>query len=134
MQWVITLFPLLAPAHPSLPALSEIPPFTTLLTSLANPSLYPALISSLWATFSPSLYHLSPALALSALFFSSTAFTEDISKSKYPEAYGAYQKRVAMFLPIGTPLKGLIVKLLGGKKEEERVNRLAWGASHVKQE
>lgn len=39
-----------------------------------------------------------------------------------------------MFLPFGTPLKALIIKLLGGVKEENRVNRLVWGASHVKQE
>ncbi|KAE9406931.1 DUF1295-domain-containing protein, partial [Gymnopus androsaceus JB14] len=40
---------------------------------------------------------LVPAILLSILFFSSTAYTEAISKGKYPTAYAAYQKRVPMF-------------------------------------
>ncbi|KAF8824906.1 hypothetical protein HHX47_DHR7000656 [Lentinula edodes] len=46
-----------------------------------------------------------PALALSLLFLSSTAYTEAISASKYPLPYSAYQSRVPMFGPI--PLLGL---------------------------
>ncbi|KAJ3990176.1 hypothetical protein F5890DRAFT_1569928 [Lentinula detonsa] len=41
--------------------------------------------------------HFFPAIALSILFVSSTAYTEAISSSKYPIPYSAYQKRVAMF-------------------------------------
>ncbi|KAJ4463248.1 hypothetical protein C8J55DRAFT_532254 [Lentinula edodes] len=46
-----------------------------------------------------------PALALSLLFLSSTAYTEAISASKYPLPYSAYQSRVPMFGPV--PLLGL---------------------------
>jgi hypothetical protein len=40
-----------------------------------------------------ALWPLVPPLALSALFIASTAFTESISRGKYPE-YEAYQSRV----------------------------------------
>jgi hypothetical protein len=75
----------------------------------------------------PLLYHLSPALALSALFFSSTQFTEGISLSKYPAAYKAYQKRVGMFLPVGTLEKWVLFKVVSGKQEQARVEGLIWG-------
>ncbi|KAJ3732170.1 DUF1295-domain-containing protein [Lentinula guzmanii] len=51
------------------------------------------------------LAHFFPAIALSILFISSTAYTEAISSSKYPIPYSAYQKRVAMFGSV--PLLGL---------------------------
>jgi steroid 5-alpha reductase family enzyme len=52
-----------------------------------------------------------PAILLTILFFSSTAYTENISKGKYPTAYAAYQKRVPMFGQ--TPVLGLVIALLG---------------------
>lgn len=67
---------------------------------------------------------LAPSLALCALFVSSTIFTESISMSKYPEAYGAYRKRVSMFVPLLTPVWGILLKLTGGK---EQVEELVWG-------
>lgn len=67
---------------------------------------------------------LAPSLALCALFVSSTFFTESISMSKYPEAYGAYRKRVSMFVPFLTPVWGILLKLTGGK---EQVEELVWG-------
>lgn len=90
LQIIITLFPLLAPETPKLPPL---PP-----TSLTP------------------LLPLTPALVLCALFFSSTGFTESISLSKYPEAYGAYRQRVAMFVPLLTPFWGLLLKVRGKKE------------------
>lgn len=44
--------------------------------------------------------------------------------SKYPEAYGAYRKRVSMFVPLLTPVWGILLKLTGGK---EQVEELVWG-------
>ncbi|KAJ3805117.1 DUF1295-domain-containing protein [Lentinula aff. lateritia] len=53
---------------------------------------------SLFTSFSlTTLIPFLPAVALSLLFLSSTAYTEAISASKYPRPYSAYQKRVPMF-------------------------------------
>jgi len=57
------------------------------------------------------LVSLIPPLALCALFFSSTLFSENISASKYPIVYPMYQKRVAMFVPFLTPVWGFILHL-----------------------
>lgn len=70
------------------------------------------------------LVSIIPPLALSALFFSSTLFTESISVSKYPEAYRAYQSRVSMFVPFLTPVWGYILKLRGKK---QRADKLVYG-------
>ncbi|EMD33474.1 hypothetical protein CERSUDRAFT_118057 [Gelatoporia subvermispora B] len=74
------------------------------------------------------IWPLAPAVVLCTLFFSSTIFTESISLSKYPEAYKAYQSRVAMFVPFLTPVWGLWLKLWG-KKEE--VDEIVYGQSLV---
>ncbi|KAF7375111.1 hypothetical protein MSAN_00397500 [Mycena sanguinolenta] len=66
---------------------------------------------------------LTPALALSALFFSSTLYTEAISAGKYP-AYAAYQARVGMFSPPATFMKGIWLAAVGGRVEIERA---IWG-------
>ncbi|KAH9943722.1 DUF1295-domain-containing protein [Amylocystis lapponica] len=101
--WIlITLFPLLAPESPDLPALS--------LDS----------ITPLWP--------LSPALVLCWLFFSSTIFTESISLSKYPEGYARYQQRVSMFVPFLTPVWGFLLQLRGKK---ESVDEMLYGQSRV---
>ncbi|KAJ3480506.1 hypothetical protein NLI96_g8308 [Meripilus lineatus] len=96
---IITLFPLLAPENPSLP------PF-----SFDN-------ISAYWP--------LTPAVVLCTLFLSSTLFTESISKSKYPQGYGAYQQRVGMFVPLFTPVWGLLLGLQGKK---EKVDKMLFGS------
>jgi hypothetical protein len=72
-----------------------------------------------------------PPLALCALFFSSTLFTESISVSKYPEAYRAYQSRVAMFVPFLTPVYGYILQLRGKK---EYADQLVYGHPKVKKQ
>ena len=92
-QVIITLFPLLAPESPQLPA-----------QPLANTT---------------SLWPLAPALVLCSLFFSSTLFSESISASKYP-AYKLYQQRVSMFVPFLTPLWGMWLSVLGKKEEADR--------------
>ncbi|EPQ52694.1 DUF1295-domain-containing protein [Gloeophyllum trabeum ATCC 11539] len=104
--WIImTLFPLVAPGRPSLP------------------SLPPHSITPFWP--------LTPAIVLCLLFFSSTLFTESISRGKYPEAYRAYQNRVAMFVPVLTPVWGLLLKLRG---EKERVDAMLWGQEEKKEQ
>jgi steroid 5-alpha reductase family enzyme len=87
-QIIITLIPLFSPDSPKL----DFPP-----TSFA--SLTPFL----------------PCLVICSLFFSSTIFTESISKAKYPVAYSAYQERVAMFLPLLTPVWGALLVIQGRK-------------------
>ncbi|KAJ6612252.1 hypothetical protein B0H10DRAFT_304223 [Mycena sp. CBHHK59/15] len=67
---------------------------------------------------------LVPALALSALFFSSTLYTEAITAGKYP-AYAAYRARVGMFSPVETPIKGVRLALAGDKAAVEQA---VWGA------
>jgi steroid 5-alpha reductase family enzyme len=95
------LIPLLAPQPPSLP-------------------LHPSSLTSFWP--------LTPAILICALFASSTAFTESITKSKYRVHYTAYQRRVAKTLPFMTPVWGLWLKINGNK---EKVEDLVWGKSRV---
>lgn len=90
--WVIiTLFPILAPESPKLPA---------------NPLDAPT-----------AIWPLTPAIVLCGLFFNSTLFSESISKAKYPEGYSAYQQRVSMFVPFLTPVWGLLLQLRGKKEK-----------------
>ncbi|KAF8896529.1 hypothetical protein BD779DRAFT_1433257 [Infundibulicybe gibba] len=113
--WVITLFPLLAPSPPFLPAIS---PLIAHLTAgnITLPMFFTLLV--------PALQLLSPALSLSLLFFSSTLFTEAITKAKYTERYALYCERVDMF-GIGTLGKGLWLAASGRKSEVERD---VWGS------
>ncbi|KAJ3756325.1 DUF1295-domain-containing protein [Lentinula raphanica] len=74
----------------------------------------------------PVLVHFIPAIALSILFVSSTAYTEAISSSKYPVPYTAYQKRVAMFGSYSS-MKGVWWKLTTNDVERKRVEGLVWG-------
>jgi hypothetical protein len=112
--------------------LYELPPLRT-ITSTTYPDFQRLILGNLNTTLLPYLGHLLPALSLSALFISSTLFTESISSSKYP-AYKAYQKRVAMFSPSMTFIKALKIKLIDGEKEEKEVKRLVWGSPHVKKD
>ncbi|RXW21736.1 hypothetical protein EST38_g4131 [Candolleomyces aberdarensis] len=75
---VITLLPLLAPSAPNLAHA----PLSVIIASLSDSEQREALCAALY----PTAVHLLPALSLSALFFSSTLFTESISKKKYPQA------------------------------------------------
>ncbi|KAJ7220003.1 hypothetical protein GGX14DRAFT_585008 [Mycena pura] len=70
------------------------------------------------------LLPLTPVLALSALFFSSTRYTEGITAAKY-SGYASYQARVGMFSPVDTILKGIMLALLGQKAAAEKV---VWGS------
>ncbi|KAF8207245.1 hypothetical protein K438DRAFT_1917614 [Mycena galopus ATCC 62051] len=76
-----------------------------------------------WSPLLRVVAPLIPALALSALFFSSTLYTEAITAAKYP-AYAAYQARVGMFSPIATFMKGMWLAVVGGRVEIERA---LWG-------
>lgn len=95
-----------------------------LLSLPGAPSLVPAHESTL-ADALHALVPLSPSLALCLLFVSSTRFTESISVSKYPRGYAAYRSRVAMFVPVLTPVWGALLCLTGGKSD---VEELVWGA------
>lgn len=91
-QIIISLIPLLSPDSPKL----DFPP-----TSLASLAL------------------LLPCSILCLLFFSSTLFSESISKGKYSVAYAAYQERVAMFVPLLTPVWGALLSLQGRKQSAD---------------
>ncbi|KAJ7116188.1 hypothetical protein C8R46DRAFT_1152809 [Mycena filopes] len=78
-----------------------------------------------WQALLQPLVPLTPALALSALFFSSTVYTEAITASKYP-AYAAYKQRVGMFSPIETVMKGVKLALTGKRGEVEKA---IWGSA-----
>lgn len=77
----------------------------------------------------PTLLQILPALALSALFESSTAYTEAITASKYRVAYAAYRQRVGTFLPTMTLAKYLYLKVTGGN---EAVEQKIWGSVDTK--
>ncbi|KAF8802518.1 integral membrane protein [Phlegmacium glaucopus] len=131
--WIITLMPLLSPSPRNLLRWYQLPPLRMIMMSVMNPDLHRPFLDNLYITLLPALRQLLPALALSALFISSTLFTEGISSSKYP-AYKAYQRRVAMFLPLMTLIKALKIKLIYGEKEAKETERLVWGKAHVKKE
>ncbi|PFH53126.1 hypothetical protein AMATHDRAFT_138180 [Amanita thiersii Skay4041] len=118
--WIITLFPLLARSPPNLPSPSP----DMLLKAITHPSSH---LKPLILHWFPEILHLIPAASLSLLFFSSTLFTESISKNKYYEAYSAYQQRVGMFLPKGTVEKALFIKLFKSDQEARRIDNLVWG-------
>ncbi|KDQ19277.1 hypothetical protein BOTBODRAFT_27857 [Botryobasidium botryosum FD-172 SS1] len=90
-------------------------------------ALFPVLSAPAF-TFPPTsltpLGPIVPAIALSLLFVSSTAFTEAITLSKYPVEYAAYQERVGMFLPFVTGLKGAWLAYTGRK---DKVEAMVWG-------
>jgi hypothetical protein len=67
-----------------------------------------------------TLYRLLPAVVLCTLFLSSTLFSESISLSKYP-GYGAYQQRVAMFIPLATPVLGILLTVKGKRAEVDAI-------------
>ncbi|KAG6828508.1 hypothetical protein H0H87_001754 [Tephrocybe sp. NHM501043] len=90
--WIITLIPLLSPSPPHLPFSTFPSPLIPPLSITFN-NFHTAFLPLISALSTP-LAHTAPALALSLLFFSSTLFTESISKSKYPREYAAYQERV----------------------------------------
>ncbi|KAK7691143.1 hypothetical protein QCA50_006246 [Cerrena zonata] len=92
---IITLFPILAPESPQLPA-----------SPLSNPT---------------ALWPLLPSLVLCTLFYASSNFSESISLSKYPEGYRAYQQRVSMFVPFLTPVWGFLLKLQG---KQDKVDQM----------
>lgn len=73
-----------------------------------------------------SLWPLAPALVLCALFYSSTLFTESITASKYPD-YKLYQKRVEMFVPLLTPVRGMLIRLIEGEEKLKEADDRLFG-------
>ncbi|KAI0297253.1 hypothetical protein B0F90DRAFT_1575165, partial [Multifurca ochricompacta] len=113
--------------HPNFFAEQSFWALLNLLSLLSSPSA-PALASVHGTTLKDAFYALAPlapSLALCLLFFSSTLFTESISMSKYPRGYAAYRTRVAMFVPILTPIWGALLWLTGSKSQ---VEELVWGS------
>jgi len=67
-------------------------------------------------------------ISMSSLFFCSTLLTEAISAGKYPK-YREYQRRVGMFLPIMTTLKGMWLGVTG---QLSKVNEQVYGSGKPK--
>ncbi|KAF5392196.1 hypothetical protein D9757_001522 [Collybiopsis confluens] len=108
--WLISSIPVFATLGPDVLRFKHISPsFTTLHLWHFDPSTLFSL-DTLRNLLGPS-YAFAPSIALTILFLSSTAYTEDITRSKYSVAYGAYQKRVSMFGAV--PLLGLIPAIIG---------------------
>lgn len=128
---MIAFFPLLSPGAPHFPTESELPPMHTIATALTRPDLWRPLFDALYAAFRPIAGDLLPPLALSALFFSSTLFTESISASKYPKAYAAYQRRVGMFAPVDTLCKLATSYVFDSNQTRKETRRLVWGPVHA---
>jgi len=134
LQWIITLFPLLASSPPNFPDQSEVPTLSATFIALITPSLWKPLYTSLRTTFTPLLINLHPAICYTILFISSANYSESISAKKYP-AYRAYQQRVSMFDPVRTLAnKKVKILLTGGKKKLEVLDRLVWGQEMSKKE
>lgn len=114
--------PLLSPSPPNLTHvgidLSLLPPLSKISEN------FPYALVPFFQHLLAPFVHLVPALALSALFFSSTIYTESITASKYPEGYKAYRERVGMFGVVRTLEKGLLLKWNGRKEEVEAI---VWG-------
>ncbi|RDB25604.1 hypothetical protein Hypma_006881 [Hypsizygus marmoreus] len=120
--WIINLIPLLSPSPPdlvsqSLDSLSLLPSPSTVIHEFPH-ALYPFL----YEIFNP-LVNILPALALTALFFSSSTYTEAITASKYSQ-YKTYQERVGMFQFTETCMKGAWLAWKGRKAE---VDAALWG-------
>lgn len=123
--WIITLMPLLSPFPPCQLSFSfyfsRLPSLSELIKNFPK-ALYPVLEENKPAL--ELLIHTLPALALTALFFSSTIYTEAITQGKY-DAYKAYQERVGMFKFMTTWQKGLQLAWRGRKEEVEAA---VWGS------
>lgn len=119
--------PLLSPAPPCLlwvsPDFSKLPSVSEITNDF--PRALHAAIETYKLTSEPFVYAL-PAIALSALFYSSTLYTEAITQSKY-DAYKAYQERVGMFGFIGTWEKGILLTFKGRRAEVEAA---IWGSEN----
>jgi len=120
--WIITLMPLLSPSPPHLTSVDF--NFSLLPSSSEILQNFPYALLPFTQHVIEPLKHAVPALALSALFFSSTLYTEAITTTKYPHAYKAYKERVGMFGLLRTWEKGMML-LWNGRKAE--VEAIVWG-------
>ncbi|KAE8266178.1 hypothetical protein A4X09_0g6175 [Tilletia walkeri] len=91
-------------------------------SKLATKVVYPS--PPTWTYFLN--YAAAGALAMNGLFYASTLYSEGVSAGKYP-AYASYQKRVGMFHPLDTLLRGLYYRLVASDKTRETVEGETWG-------
>ncbi|SOV05520.1 uncharacterized protein UDID_07573 [Ustilago sp. UG-2017a] len=75
-------------------------------------------------------YALIAPLAMNALFYSSTVYSEGESAKKYPE-YSDYQNRVGMFLPIDTVVRAVYYNVFARKETKKSVEENVWGKSQI---
>ncbi|PVG03184.1 hypothetical protein CPB86DRAFT_695896 [Serendipita vermifera] len=112
--WLMVFFPIMT-GHGSL----DLPSLEEILSSSTYSSL--STFSAVYAPLEPLL----PGIALSLLFLGSTAFTEWITRRKYPAAYKAYQQRVGMFSPVTTLMRGWYWQATG---QREEIDKIIWGS------
>ncbi|KAH8991352.1 DUF1295-domain-containing protein [Lactarius hatsudake] len=113
--------------HPNLFAEQAFWGVLNLMPILSLPSdalvLFPSGDSMLADALQP-LVPLAPSLTLCLFFLFLTLFAESISAGEYPWGYAAYSARVAMFMPVLTPVWGA---LLGSTDQKAEVEQLVWG-------
>ncbi|KAK0555007.1 hypothetical protein OC846_001864 [Tilletia horrida] len=85
-----------------------------------------SLVSPPWWTYIFN-YAVLGAVSMNILFLASTAYSEGVSAGKYP-AYASYQKRVGMFLPVDTLLRGIYYWFVAPDNVRERIEAEVWGA------
>jgi hypothetical protein len=108
-------------------------PIVTGPGTLSLPSMDEVLSSSTYSSFTTFINTYAgvgpivPGLVITLLFLGSTTFTEWISARKYP-TYKAYQRRVGMFLPIGTIASGWYLSMTGKKG---KIDQQIWGTEKV---
>ncbi|KAJ7598978.1 hypothetical protein C8J56DRAFT_815284 [Mycena floridula] len=119
--WIMTFMPLML--RPSLPhyTIHDIMAFVQARDTISAQQVF---------GFCAQFKDLLPAISLSALFYSSTLFTEGITRSKYPDAYALYRSRVGMFSWFQTVQKALLLRVQGRLAEVEQA---IWGSGKGKE-
>lgn len=92
----------------------------TLIPLLATPRFPKLSLDTIKSFWIPALV---PVAAVCSLFIASTILTEALSAGKYPR-YKDYQRRVGMFNPVETILKGVWLCIIGQKA---KVDLSVWG-------
>ncbi|KAL9932591.1 hypothetical protein V8E36_008708 [Tilletia maclaganii] len=104
------------------PAGAGLPHSAVGLAAKVSQAVYP---SPPWWTYLLNFSALG-AISMNILFIASTLYSESVSAAKYP-AYASYQKRVGMFHPVDTLLRGLYYWFVAPDNVRECVEAEVWG-------
>lgn len=118
--YAFTVLPFLSTAR--LPSLTSLAAHISQIKTLADAKV---LLRSVEGHGKLWNYSVWAPIAMTVLFYSSTDLTERISAGKYKQ-YKQYQKRVGMFNPALTVLKGVWLKVTGRKA---KIDAIVFGAN-----